>query len=495
MICPRCTVAEISTETQTCVLCGYSPGGVTLDVEAGGEIDEAAHRELAAQYQLETILSQDAGSAQYAARALGEDRPVVLHVFPRPSASGDAELVHRFPQEAAAAAALHHPHLVAPLGAGVTRSLLWCAQTPDDGETLAARLAQRGPLDRDDTVRLVQQIASALDHAHHHGVVHGDVGPERVLMANDAARVTGFVSGRLLRELWAQRESGASPAAAPERAVTPAADQYALAAMAFECLAGAPPPREETSGTLFDTPWPDLPTELTAALRRALDPDPAKRFGSIAEFAAALRAPAAGAATAAPARAAPPLLTIPAERPEPRAPQRLLRVDQYPNPHTRRRVLLAIAVVVGAFLVYNLWHVDQRAPVTPTVVIPGPRPAPATTSPPTTPAPGTTAPATTRPTTRPGSSPTAAPPVTRPAPRPATGAEPGVLFINATPWGEVFVDDTAVGTTPLAGLEVAPGDHRVRVAREGYRPFEQVVSVAPGQRIRLISIVLEPEPS
>jgi len=495
MICPRCTVAEISTETQTCVLCGYSPGGVTLDVEAGGEIDEAAHRELAAQYQFETILSQDAGSVQYAARAIGEDRPVALHVFPRPSTSGDAELVHRFPQEAAAATALHHPHLVAPLAAGVTRSLLWCAQPPDDGETLAARLGRLGPLDRDTTVRLVEQIAAALEHAHHHGVVHGDFGPERVLVVNDAARVTGFVSARLLRQLWAGREPGAGPTEAPERAVSPAADQYALAATVFECLAGAPPPHEETSGTLFDTPWPDLPNEMRTALRRALDPDPARRFGSVAEFAAALRAPADGTASPAPPRAAPPLLTIPTDAPEPRAPQRLLRVDQYPNPHTRRRVLLAIAVAVGAFLVYDLWHVDQRPPVTPTVVIPGPRPAPATTSPATTPAPTTSAPTTTRPTTRPGSSPTAAPPVTRPAPLPATGVEPGVLFINTTPWGEVFVDDAAVGTTPLAGLEVAPGDHHVRVVRDGYRPFEQVVSVAPGQRIRLTNIVLEAEPS
>ena len=40
----------------------------------------------------------------------------------------------------------------------------------------------------------------------------------------------------------------------------------------------------------------------------------------------------------------------------------------------------------------------------------------------------------------------------------------------------VFVDDQPVGTTPLAGLDIAPGDHHIRVVREGHRPFEQVVT-------------------
>jgi hypothetical protein len=65
-----------------------------------------------------------------------------------------------------------------------------------------------------------------------------------------------------------------------------------------------------------------------------------------------------------------------------------------------------------------------------------------------------------------------------------------VLFINSSPWGEVFVDDVLVGTTPLAGLTVRPGEHRIRVVRGGFEPYEQTVSLAPGQQLRLTRITL-----
>jgi hypothetical protein len=65
-----------------------------------------------------------------------------------------------------------------------------------------------------------------------------------------------------------------------------------------------------------------------------------------------------------------------------------------------------------------------------------------------------------------------------------------VLYINSTPWGEVFVDDVLVGTTPLAGLTVRPGEHHIRVVRGGFQPYEQTVSLAPGQQLRLTRITL-----
>ena len=81
MICPRCTVAEISAETHTCVLCGYSPGGVQLQVEDA--LDEAAHEELAGQFEIETVVAQDPHSVVYVARETITDRRVTLWVLPR----------------------------------------------------------------------------------------------------------------------------------------------------------------------------------------------------------------------------------------------------------------------------------------------------------------------------------------------------------------------------------------------------------------------------
>jgi hypothetical protein len=65
------------------------------------------------------------------------------------------------------------------------------------------------------------------------------------------------------------------------------------------------------------------------------------------------------------------------------------------------------------------------------------------------------------------------------------------LFINSTPWGDVYVDDLLVGTTPLASLRVTPGQHTVRIVRDGFQPYEQTISVAPGQRLRLVNIALQ----
>jgi hypothetical protein len=68
---------------------------------------------------------------------------------------------------------------------------------------------------------------------------------------------------------------------------------------------------------------------------------------------------------------------------------------------------------------------------------------------------------------------------------------PGRLFISARPWGRLYVDDRLVGTTPVAGLALAPGPHRVRVVREGFSPWERAITVAPDQAVRLIDVVLQ----
>jgi hypothetical protein len=64
------------------------------------------------------------------------------------------------------------------------------------------------------------------------------------------------------------------------------------------------------------------------------------------------------------------------------------------------------------------------------------------------------------------------------------------LFVNATPWGQLFIDGQLVGNTPQANLVVSAGPHRVRVVREGFQAFERVIQLAPGQELRLTDIVL-----
>ena len=81
----------------------------------------------------------------------------------------------------------------------------------------------------------------------------------------------------------------------------------------------------------------------------------------------------------------------------------------------------------------------------------------------------------------------ASPPPPRVDPR---DADPGLLSVNAIPWGSVYLDGRAVGNTPEIDLPVAPGPHRLRVEREGYRPYERMINVASGQRLRITDIAL-----
>jgi len=82
----------------------------------------------------------------------------------------------------------------------------------------------------------------------------------------------------------------------------------------------------------------------------------------------------------------------------------------------------------------------------------------------------------------------------RPAPAPLPAdprdVEPGLLSINAIPWGSVSLDGRPVGNTPQIDLPVVPGPHRLRVEREGYRPYDRVIDVASGQRLRITDIAL-----
>ena len=101
--------------------------------------------------------------------------------------------------------------------------------------------------------------------------------------------------------------------------------------------------------------------------------------------------------------------------------------------------------------------------------------------------------------------PRAAPPVAsaplphpdpRPVARPITprggerSGKPALLSINSIPWGSVHVDGRAVGNTPQLDLRLSPGSHRLRVQRDGFQPYERVIAVAPGQRLRITDIVL-----
>ena len=219
-----------------------------MDTELRARLDQS----LGDAYRLERELGGGGMSRVYVAEETALGRRVVVKVLPPELASGvNAE---RFRREVQLAAGLQHPHVVPVLSAGAADGMLYYTMPYVAGESLRARLAREGALPVADAVRVLREVADALAHAHAHGVVHRDVKPGNILLAERHAVVTDFGIARALSAAAADADTltatglalGTPAYMAPEQAIGDAhvdhrADLYALGAVAYELLAGQPP--------------------------------------------------------------------------------------------------------------------------------------------------------------------------------------------------------------------------------------------------------------
>jgi serine/threonine protein kinase len=308
MICPRCSVGEISEATQECLVCGFSrTGGVVVEQNDWNSVDDPILPALERQFQVEGMLRRGVASRIYLARDQVTGRLCSLKVLPL-----SEELpghIERFRADAQRAAALDHPHIVALHSFGATDEAVWYAMEYVQGRSLGDLLRTADRMDLKTCLRLVEQVASALDYGHRRGITHGNLKPANVLVDPEGwARVADFglssAFGTVPRrqpELSIEENFGH---VAPERfgndgVVGPASDQYALAVLTFACLARRLPFVGETLDEimvhhlegpvpLLAESRPDLPASVSAALARAMKRDPKERFGDVLDLATAL---------------------------------------------------------------------------------------------------------------------------------------------------------------------------------------------------------------
>lgn len=274
-------------------------------------------------YRIEAELGRGGQAVVYRATQLSLQRTVALKVV-SPQLSSDANFKERFTREGIAAASLDHPHVIPVFEAGEADGLAFLAMKYIDGPSLDAVMHQAGGVEPRRVLAILRQVAEALDYMAERDLVHRDVKPANILLGpGDHAYLSDF---GLIKALSAARLTssgvwmGTLEYVAPEQIrggdVTPAADRYALAALAFEALTGRTLfPREDRTATLFahvnDEPPPAsesnpaLGGAVDAVLARGLSKKPEDRHPSAIAFVDALDA--AIAATPGAADARPPL--------------------------------------------------------------------------------------------------------------------------------------------------------------------------------------------
>ncbi|MGW4379210.1 serine/threonine-protein kinase [Kitasatospora sp. NPDC004531] len=280
---------------------------------AAAEPGELGGRTLAG-YRLEHVIGRGGMAVVYRAEDLRLGRTVAVKLL-APELARNETFRQRFVRESRVAASLDHPNIVPVYEAGEVEGVLYIAMRYVRGRDLRGLLDRQGPLPASQAVRIAVQVASALDTAHAHELVHRDVKPGNVLIAEgtdpdhpEHAYLTDFGLTKKSLSLTGLTSVGqfvgtldyVAPEQISGKPVDGRCDVYSLGCVVYEMLTGGPPFRRDDDLALLwahlNDPPPDvleqradLPDEVGAVLRRAMAKRPESRYDSCLEFVAALR--------------------------------------------------------------------------------------------------------------------------------------------------------------------------------------------------------------
>ena len=263
---------------------------------------------LEGRYEIERELGEGGMATVYLADDLKHGRKVALKVLkPELAAVVGAD---RFLVEIKTTANLQHPHILPLFDSGEVEGLLYYIMPFVDGESLSDKLKRETQLSVKEALGITEALAGALDYAHRHGVVHRDIKPGNILLQEGQPLVADFGIALAVTVAAGDRitETGLSlgtppymspEQAAAERELDGRSDQYSLACVLYEMLAGQPPFNAPTAQAtvaqiLAVDPPPLLerrrtvPAGVATAVHRALEKVPADRFDTAGDFAEAV---------------------------------------------------------------------------------------------------------------------------------------------------------------------------------------------------------------
>jgi serine/threonine-protein kinase len=281
----------------------------------------------------------------------------------------------RFHREIQIATHLTHPNILPVYDSGEANGTLYYVMPFVEGESLRDRLDRQRQLGIDEAIRITCQIATALEYAHQANIVHRDIKPENILIEAGQAVLADFGIARAVTSaadsdaLTRTGMSLGTPAymspeqAMGERNLDGRSDQYALACVTYEMLAGQPPFTAPTMQALIarhiaeqvpliTTVRPSVPDEVQDVVLQALEKVAADRFATVGQFAEALAEAGSVTMTATTRRATPPRSMRYTTRTNRIVPQRA-------SPRWHRALLIAAAAIPalagGAYAARNLW--------------------------------------------------------------------------------------------------------------------------------------------
>ncbi|MDE3054802.1 MAG: serine/threonine protein kinase [Gemmatimonadota bacterium] len=256
---------------------------------------------LAERYRLDRQIGAGAMATVYLAEDLKHHREVAIKVLkPQLTATLAGE---RFLREVEFSARLTHPHILGLFDSGAADGFLYYVMPYVKGETLRDRL-ESGPMAIPEACHILRDVADALAYAHRHAVVHRDIKPGNILLADGHAMVMDFGVARALTEAADADESrsrlttpgttvGTPAYMAPEQAaadpdIDARADLYAFGVVAYEIFSGRPPfaaatTQQVVAAHVTRTPEPlgrrrgGLPPAVETLVMQCLEKDPARR--------------------------------------------------------------------------------------------------------------------------------------------------------------------------------------------------------------------------
>ncbi len=256
-------------------------------------------RRLSGRYKVIETIGGGGMANVYLARDMILDRDVAVKVL-RPDYSDDQEFIRRFHREAQAATSLNHPNIVSIYDVGEEEKIFYIVMEVVEGTTLKQYIQKYAPLSNEESVNIMLQLTSAIEHAHENQIVHRDIKPQNILIDdNGIVKVTDFgIAVALSSTTITQTNSflGSVHYLSPEQArggmATKKSDIYSLGIVMFELVTGRLPFFGESAVSIAlkhlqnETPSPkrwnlSIPQSLENIILKSTAKDTFHRYDSV----------------------------------------------------------------------------------------------------------------------------------------------------------------------------------------------------------------------